>query len=519
MIDTIHEKCKYPGCTISPSFNKFGENPEYCATHKSGEMIDTANRKCKYPGCLIQPHFGYQGASAEYCISHKLTDMIDVIHKSCIYPNCKIRPSFGYKGNDPIYCVRHKLESMIDVVSDRCKHEDCMIRPTFGYSGASAEYCVNHKLDDMIDTKHKLCEYPNCNIRPSFGYQGEVPKYCVRHKLESMIDVINDKCKHEDCMIRPTFGYSGESVEYCVTHKLEGMIDLKHKLCEYPNCNIRPSFGYQGEEAKYCDMHKLKSMIDVSNRKCQYKDCMISPTYSKLYSTTRGHCQEHSTLNEYSYKKSKPTCCVIGCVNIAYFIDPTDINIYPVRCETHKFPSDIQLMNRICPNCNEELYFPNNRHVCMNCGLYREYVLHNFKEMIIKYFLSSNKISAIHNRSISPNGSKYRPDFLIEGKFCYIILEVDEYQHKRDGYNSLSENNRMKAIYQDIQSIKSNKQVLFIRYNPDDYKGLQQNRSERHSYLYLLIKHFTEIPINIPLGKIMLYYDGFNGSPVIEPIL
>ncbi|CAH6419078.1 Hypothetical protein HVR_LOCUS271 [uncultured virus] len=65
--------------------------------------------------------------------------------------------------------------------------------------------------------------------------------------------------------------------------------------------------------------------------------------------------------------------------------------------------------------------------------------------MMMYYFLQSNNISAIHNKPISINGSsKFRPDFLIRSKFGYIIFEVDEFQHKNQGYNNESE--RMLAL-------------------------------------------------------------------------
>lgn len=77
-------------------------------------------------------------------------------------------------------------------------------------------------------------------------------------------------------------------------------------------------------------------------------------------------------MNEYSVGKSQPVCQVVNCRNVVYFIDKDDNNIYPVSCSNHKFPTDIELTERLCPNCNEEVYFPINRYNCINCGIYRE---------------------------------------------------------------------------------------------------------------------------------------------------
>ena len=74
-------------------------------------------------------------------------------------------------------------------------------------------------------------------------------------------------------------------------------------------------------------------------------------------------------------------------------------------------------------------------------------------------------------------------------------------------------------IYQDIQLIKPNSQVLFIRFNPDAYKGVQHNIRERHKYLHTIVTQCINLPtIGVPLGQIKLFYDGFNGEPKIEPI-
>ena len=85
--------------------------------------------------------------------------------------------------------------------------------------------------------------------------------------------------------------------------------------------------------------------------------------------------------------------------------------------------------------------------------------------------------------------------------------------------------NRMKILYNDIQLISSNAQVIFIRFNPDKYKGLHDENSftslekKRQDYLYKVIMHFlSQKDIEFPLAKIMLFYDGFDGAPKVESI-
>ena len=131
-------------------------------------------------------------------------------------------------------------------------------------------------------------------------------------------------------------------------------------------------------------------------------------------------------------------------------------------------------------------------------------------ELIIKYLFEGSNIPFIHNKKVSPSGSKYRPDFLIKSKFGYLIVEVDEYQHKIGKYSDNTEETRMINIYQDIQRFSidnpeqhSKSEVLFIKYNPNNYQGIQHDTKNRNNYLYILVRHFMGLEtINSQLGKL-----------------
>jgi len=298
------------------------------------------------------------------------------------------------------------------------------------------------------------------------------------------------------------------------THRIN--LKTKYGKCETQNCTGVGYFGYQGEDTRFCVNHKLSDMVDVS-KKCNYPGCNNIYYYAKLYSKNGTHCREHSTMNQYSIPKLTPRCSVINCQTIPYFIDANDTNIYPARCHDHKFPTDIEMVKRNCPSCQDSLYFPFDKMVCMECGQYRKQVPCRSKEVKIKYFLQSNNIPHINNKQITKLGSTKRPDFLINSKFGYIILEVDEDKHR--GYDSLDETHRMEILYNDIKLINPEAQVLFIRYNPDKYRGLQHDEIQRVSYLHMLLIHFIELNnIGTSAGKIYLYYDGFDGQPKIQPI-
>lgn len=264
-------------------------------------------------------------------------------------------------------------------------------------------------------------------------------------------------------------------------------------------------------------------MKDIILKQCDHQNCGLGASHTKLFSEQHAHCRDHSTLNEYSRKKSLPACTVINCWKNAYFIDNTDINVYPIRCYSHRFYDDIELVYKQCPRCKDKLYFPINRELCMNCGLYRGKTLYRFKETMVKYMLQSNGIAAVYDKAIVEYGSEKRPDFLIQTNFGYIILEVDEHQHKK--YNIASESNRMQILYFDIKLLNPYAQVLFIRYNPNHYISQSDvvapiQNVYRLTYLHNLLQYLIPLTtIGCEQGKIMLYYDGFNNNPIIEPII
>ncbi len=516
----IYIYCRYGECTKRGVFGYEKGKGLRCKEHADSNMENVVCRKCEHPNCKTQPIYGFKEESARFCTNHKLEGMIDVVHTKCLFDGCNLIPSYGYEGESAQYCYSHKLEEMIDVYSKRCEFDGCKTQPVFGYEGESARFCFLHKSEGMINVRCKQCEFDGCKTQCVYGYEGEAARFCFIHKLEGMLDVVCKRCVADNCKIRPTFGYEGESAQYCCSHKLDGMIDVNNRKCIVDNCTTVPVFGYEGQSAQYCRCHRLDGMIDVVNRKCGIDNCRTQPSFGRLYSTINLFCHNHSSLNEYSNNKMHPVCQSFGCQNTAYFVDINDNSIYPIRCNVHKIIGDIELLYKECLNCQQSLYFPSNKNICMQCGSYRIRNNLKYKENLVKCFFESNKIPLIHNKRVSPYGSRYMPDFLIDSKFGKIIVEVDENQHTI-GYDQNDEIRRMIHIYHDVQLIKPNAQVLFIRFNPDKYKGcLRHKFKDRYDYLYVIVTHFiNEITIGLHLGKIMLYYDGFDGNPSIEPIV
>jgi len=167
--------CIYEGCKTRPVFNKEGEKPMYCASHKEAGMVDVAHNRCIQMGCKKRPCFNKEGEKALYCVEHKQEGMLDVTHDRCIHAGCKKRPNFNKDGEKALYCLIHKEDMMIDVSHERCVHEGCKTRPIFNKEGERAMYCLDHKQSDMVDVKHEMCKSEWCTTRVQEKYDG----YCL----------------------------------------------------------------------------------------------------------------------------------------------------------------------------------------------------------------------------------------------------------------------------------------------------------------------------------------------------
>lgn len=440
---------------------------------------------CQNGNCINQAKVGKDKCYS--CLKGK-----PILSRCANMIGCNTQPVFGNLDNDIRACFTHKDTWMIDIINIKC--DECDKRAGYGYPGNDRKYCASHKTDSMIDLVTKSCIYPGCSVKAYFAKAGEKPLYCNTHKDSNMIDVVNKKCNYPGCSVRPTFGEEGNQPLFCFAHKELSMVDLTSSLCVYPNCNTRSSFH-------------------------------------KLFSPTHLHCKEHSTLNEYSDRKYMPKCTVNSCCEKATFIDEYDKNIYPIRCSYHKLFTDIELLEKICVKCSDKLYFPHDKTVCMECGKYRIAELHHFKESMVKAYFQSNNIPFIHDKTIASSIIKYRPDFQIKVSFGYILVEIDENQHKpklrkyRTQYDLPNEIDRMRNISNDILRLEgTNIQTLFIRFNPDSYLNSynlpNMDLKQRLEYLHTILNYFMRLEsINMSLGCVKLFYDNFNGQPYVENLI
>jgi ferredoxin-like protein FixX len=386
-------------------------------------------KKCKEKNCNDKPSYNLKGETKPlYCSKHKKDGMIDIRSKRCI--ECDVIATFNIVGEkNGLYCAKHKIDGMIDVKNKACIYEGCSTRPSYNFSEKKAGiYCVKHKLSGMIDVQHRKCI--ECGILPSFNLKGnKIPLYCLTHKHEGMVNVVNKTCL--ECDKQATFNNVGQKKGlYCVEHKKNGMIDVKNKKCL--ECEVRPTFNNVGQKkGLYCVEHKKNGMIDVKHKTCIYEGCDTRPSYN-LAGEKRGiYCDKHRLVDMIDVVSK--SCKSEWCQTIPHF---NKYDGYCLRCFIYLFP---------------------DKPVSRNYKT-KEYSVVEFIKTKFHHF------DFVADKIVSGGCSRRRPDLLLDLLYQIIIIEVDENQHQ--DYDCTCENKRIMELSQDL----GHRPIVFIRFNPDDYK-------------------------------------------------
>jgi hypothetical protein len=75
----------------------------------------------------------------------------------------------------------------------------------------------------------------------------------------------------------------------------------------------------------------------------------------------------------------------------------------------------------------------------------------------------------ISDKIVKDGCSRRRPDLLLDLGYQIIIVEIDENQHT--DYDCTCENKRVMQLSKDLD----HRPIIFIRFNPDDYKINDKN--------------------------------------------
>lgn len=440
--------------------------------------------------CGIRALFNFEGQTDGIkCKKHKDISMINIKTKNntkkCQFLNCKKIPNFNFEGETLAkFCCQHKEANMINIKTKKCNFQSCKKIPNFNFEGEiTGKFCSEHKEPNMIDIKHKTCLFQNCKRQPAFNFEGEKHrKFCSDHKLPNMVNIKHKKCNFLNCKKLPIFNFKDELIPiFCNEHKKNDMIDIKHSKCNI--CKIRANYNLPGMMPNFCSKHKKEGMISNPTKRCTSKDCKETATHgikSQLF------CETHAPKDHY--------------------------NLCERKCTNPK-----------CPEPNR-LDILNKEGLCVTfCSLIKQDQMMKKhikkKEEFIGKLLEEEVKQELSHRDevIDSSCSKNRPDFVYDCGAYFVIIEVDEHQHKsykncgttKDERHKM-ENKRMFMIFQSFGGPKT----IFIRYNPDSFcvnnKVVTVGDKKRHECLLRWVKHYIKNGSENSLEVKYLFYDDYN---------
>jgi hypothetical protein len=434
----------------------------------SGGVLKKSNI-CRFEDCTTRSSYGYvdgDNKRATRCKDHQLPKMVNVVSKRCETPGCNNHPIYAELGKPIAFCKKCKKDGMVDVTHKRCQQSGCIMRPSYAKPGENIPaYCATHMVPgEMIDVRHKRCQKPGCDKIPTFAGHGEtIPAFCKDHQLPDMVDVKNKRCQQSGCDKRPSFAKHGEKIPaYCADHMVSGeMINVTHKRCQQSGCPTRARFGYLTFPPERCAQHQDEKnpMVFNPTARCIIKGCRGFATSGKA--SKRQHCSEHAQPGEVSF--AKQMC-----------IGPNKTGCYEMAMLSPK--------SQLCVGCDPN--YSMVKHVKMEENAVRSLLLHNgYSNFVYDKVLPDNC------------GMTYRPDFLFQEPGFFVILEVDEHQHKNyqcAGHCICDVEPICECEYKRMREITFINTIptLFIRFNPHKYKtkGSMKSIAARHDELLRVLK-------------------------------
>lgn len=509
-------KCKVCGTRANFGYSK-DDKELFCKTHRKPTMINVKNKLCLYENCKRDPSYGFSSDRKRiFCKEHKKPEMIDLKSKKCEYESgCLERPLYNFKGESKaIFCNEHKHKDMINVLSRLCQFENCEKIPSYNFdTEIKAIFCKKHKQSGMVDISSKKCQFIGCSTQANYNIKGEkIALFCVEHKDSLMINVKSKTCKVQDCIKQPNFNHKGEKVGiFCSDHKESEMVNVKHKTCQFQGCEKFPNFNYEKESIGiFCSNHKEPNMVDLKHLKCKSENCKTVAIYGYI-GQELSYCGNHANKLNYKGLYKNPNKLCDNCENVStYGIKE------PMHCEEHAKVDEICLIIQTCTVCHKENEIVNKEGLCITyCQPDKQYhqIKHEKKKekKVLKY-LDDNletdyKIQ--DDRTIDTSCNRKRPDRIYDCNTHFVIVEIDENQHK--GY-SKEENCELVRMHQIYEALGL--PCIFLRFNPDNFKVsgklVKTNITTRLEQLTVWLQHCFDFKEPKGILYKFLYYDNFD---------
>lgn len=500
----IDFKCWHPAEYYLKGDEK--KNRIYCYKHKkeNTELYTSINKKClkcKKGNKSFKKQNEDFSSICEKCFK-KLKEEERLLYEDCgnkcISPLCST-DKFGLKRN-ATWSKIIKYEKQKPVYGNRiycgkCFKDRTIIKPEDRMKYGSSKFAtckICHILGMDVETKYKVATFPGKEKRR---------EYCFNHSLEGTFSDIRaiklcKLCKEQTA----NFGTLKENkMRYCgvcadkinTKNKNNDIINLpyfKRSVCwgdeknrAESTCDEKANWDELGKQPLSCRDHSLPYFVfNPSRKKC---DCSRVAVYRTRFVS--------QTINPQAYDE--------------YF------------CEYDK-PYNIS--NRKCEECY--CHIPSGDMLCEVCQYSQETgKLLNIirKEQIVVNYLKKHNINFIHDKIIKGGNNKRRPDILIKRSWGYVIVEIDELQHRRSLYTPDYEYIRTQQIYDDLNKSK----LLFVRYNPDTYKPIKgqevQSQKQRLKRLLFILYHINEKYLVEEISSIYLFFDGYDYTKMFNEMI
>ena len=488
--------------------------------------------------CTKNASYGFDGTppeeysdlkrKRERCADHRIAGMVNprTDSRMCTVEGCAIkRATFYPKGNKnkkPLFCEHHSEiygeETGTEMVSTRTVNSLCIMckktTKTWGKkNGKKGEkktlYCspCARSRDDFLELEDKVtrkCNITGCITAASRGFlEDNIRLRCKLHKESGMICLTNTLCEITGCITTASFGEIKGKPTRCKTHNVNEFGDVTHfsEWCEETGCETRASHASNmGDKPLYCSGHSKKGMFGVVGRMC--KGCnKVQGSYGE------GHwyCVKCASSDDNKYTKG--SLCDICDEVQSVFNEPGETKgKWCAKCGPD---TSVDVVNRRCKKCSEYIVL-RPPYLCAYCNPspYRK-VKEDAVNEFFKKHLSHMDISrekAVYYRETGRG--HFRVDFLFPFRSHNVIVEVDEYQHKRSGYTKEAEFKRMKLIQKVFD-----KPCIFIRFNPDGFqidrrRAKDISDTERLFLLYNWITFYSTKEKYPSLSALYICYDG-----------
>ena len=270
-----------------------------------------------------------------------------------------------------------------------------------------------------------------------------------------MIDVKHKTCEHEGCKTRPVFNIEGElKARFCEKHKEIGMINVKDKTCEHEGCKTRANFGYINQVATHCAHHKLPLMFTKRKVECQEENC--------------------EEISEYGIEE-------------------------PTHCFLHQKENQLCLLGQTCVNCHRKNELCNKEKICLTycrpteLSITSKKIIKKKEGLVLSYLDKNIKsdLIPIDDKIIDTSCVKRRPDRVYDCGLYFLVIEVDENQHKSysNGCSFDVKKQELRRMNQIHEALSGLMHVIFLRFNPDNFrvKGILQ-KVNMQKRLEILVK-------------------------------